>query len=487
MLHVISLIFALAAHGQEKQALPTTIATGTEWETPVYYLDSGKEGPTVLITGGIHGNESAGAFAADQIRHWPVTQGKLIVIPRVNQQALDAGERRIPNSAPEISDLNRNFPKTGEPNEARTELAKIVWAVVKSQKPDWVIDLHEGFAINRQNPKSVGSSILCSPNEATLPIFEHALAVVNASIDDPDDLFVLKSDTMTANGSLVRASMERLGAVGAILETTYKGVPLAVRIRQHRLMVHRILRNLKMIENAPSDLVFKKPEDKLKYIAIYQDGGVGGNGSREIRERLESEPEKYTTRIVSGADIREGTLDDFDAVIFPGGSGRKESASLQQEGLENVREFISDGGVYVGVCAGCYLACENFSWSLKILDAKTLPGKWKRGRASLDLEFSDVLPFSEMGLKSNKAKVTYINGPVMAPANSGAIPDFETVAIFKTETAKNGSPKGIQINSPAILRGQFGKGRVIGISPHPEQSDGLRDVLPRLLEWGLEN
>ena len=492
-----SLIFGLVltffgegAFGQSPQqkAVPFNkmgiIAEGTEWETPFFSSDSGVEGPTVIITGGMHGNEPAGAEAADQIRHWPVVKGKIIVIPKVNQLALAAEQHRIPKFGNELSDLNRNFPKTGTPDKARTELGKAVWAFVKKQNPDWVLDLHEGFAINRQNSKSVGSSILCHPNAQTKPHFEHALAVVNASIDDPQKLFQLKSETMTVNGSLVRASMERLGAVGAILETTYADQPIAVRIRQHRLMVHRILRNLGMIENGPDQLVFRSSNETTRYVAVFQDAGVGGTGPEKIRQRLEAMEGRFQTRIVGGAEIRNGSLDDFDAVVFPGGSGSKQAAALKESGREEVRDFVSDGGAYVGVCAGCYLACENFSWGLKILDAKTLSSKWARGRATLDLEFSNEAT-AELKLDSKKAKVLYVNGPVMGPANSELIPDFETVATFKTETAKNGSPEGIQIDSPAILRGIYGKGRVVGISPHPEQTDGLRDLLPGLLEWGL--
>ena len=47
------------------------LAKGTKWETPVFQRDSGAAGPTVFITGGVHGNEPAGARAAEQIRHWP--------------------------------------------------------------------------------------------------------------------------------------------------------------------------------------------------------------------------------------------------------------------------------------------------------------------------------------------------------------------------------------------------------------------------------
>ena len=40
------------------------IAPGTEWETPVYLIDSGVEGPVFLLVGGVHGDEPAGAVAA---------------------------------------------------------------------------------------------------------------------------------------------------------------------------------------------------------------------------------------------------------------------------------------------------------------------------------------------------------------------------------------------------------------------------------------
>lgn len=482
---LLSILFVpIVSSAQERKSSSGRIAEGTKWETPFFIEDSGVEGPTVLIVGGMHGNEPAGARAAQQIRHWPVLKGKLVVLPRANQLALNAGTRRIPDLASELSDLNRNFPKTGEADEARTELGKAIWAWVKEQKPDWVIDLHEGFAINRQNPKSVGSSILCNPDKETRKHFEHALAVVNASIENPEKLFVLKDDTFTANGSLVRASIQRLGVQGAILETTYEGQPIAVRMRQHRLMVHRILSNLEMIANEPDDLVFRKDSVKVRYIAIYEDGGVFGKGPGEIHRRLISEPDKFAVRTIGGAEVRNGALEDFDAVVFPGGSGSKQAASLEETGREKVREYIREGGAFVGVCGGCYLACENFSWGLKILDAKTLSSKWARGKATLDLEFTTDT-YSKLQLDSPSASAVYANGPVMGPANSDAIPDFETIAIFKTEIAKNGAPEGIQIDSPAILRGGFGKGRVVGISPHPEQTDGLRDVIPALLEWAV--
>ncbi|MEZ5299671.1 MAG: succinylglutamate desuccinylase/aspartoacylase family protein [Verrucomicrobiales bacterium] len=204
--------------------------------------------------------------------------GRLAVIPRLQPTGLAAKEREMPGQPAEHADLNRNFPKSGKPDQAETELGQSIWAFAKELRPDWVLDLHEGIAIHRQNPDSNASTILCRPDETTRPIFERALAAVNASIEDPDSHFMMKSRSKTANGRLARAAMERLGATSAILETTYSGIPLAVRIRQHRLMVNRILRDLGMVSAGSDDLVFRAEGDtETIWIAIYQDQGVGGN------------------------------------------------------------------------------------------------------------------------------------------------------------------------------------------------------------------
>lgn len=217
-------------------------------------------------------------------------------------------------------------------------------------------------------------------------------------------------------------------------------------------------------------------------VAIYRGPGVGGSGPDAILKTLTERPSEFTARFVTPEEIRAGILREFDAVIFPGGSGSRQAEGLGGDGREVVREFVRNGGGYLGICAGCYLACENYSWSLKILDAKTKSQKWKRGTKVLELGFTEE---AKPLLDLQTAGVKYANGPVMEPAGSPDLPDFTTLAIFKTETAENDTPAGIQVNSPAILSGTFGKGRVVGVSPHPEQSEGLEHVVPRLLRWSV--
>lgn len=458
------------------------IAPCTAWETPWFAVDSGVPGPTFLLTGGIHGDEPAGAIASEQIRHWPLKKGKLIVIPRVNQLALAAKTRRLPGLKDEAGDLNRHFPKTDGPEETLSPLATALWAFAKELKPDWHIDLHEGKSIHRTKASSVGSAIIFRSGPPTDRFFEHSLSTVNASIDDPTRLFVALSRGGPIDGSFARATNERLGATTAIFETTSSAYPIAVRVRQHRLMVHRILTNLEMITAGPDDLIFKTPTDSRIAVAVYVGPGVFGAGPDALTTTLASHPDQFIGRIIGPAEVKNGGIDQFDVVIFPGGSGSKQGLGIGVDGREKIRKFISAGGGYLGICGGCYLACENYDWSLKILDARTKSPKWRRGIAKLDLKFDDDA-FSSLGLTGPSAVVKYANGPVMEAAHSPDISDFSTLAFFKSEIAENGSLPGIQIDSPAILTGPFGNGRVVGISPHPEQTESLKRIIPKLIEW----
>ena len=60
----------------------------------------------------------------------------------------------------------------------------------------------------------------------------------------------------------------------------------------------------------------------------------------------------------TGAMIRDGYLksSNIDVVVFPGGSSKKQSRILSGVGQRKLMEFVRDGGGFVGICAGAYLA-----------------------------------------------------------------------------------------------------------------------------------
>lgn len=238
---------AAAATAAQPSVAIKTLCEGTPFATECYTVDSGKPGPTVFIGGGSHGNEPAGAAAADQIRTWPLACGRLIVVPYMNKPGLTAKTRTIPAAlAPAAeNNLNRNYP-SDKKLPIRGPLARAIWAEIEAARPDWVLDLHEGWGYaGHPDSGSVGSSIIPSREVPARQMAQEMLDAVNASLDDESRRFALSR--LPIEGSLARGASERLGIPAMTIETTSAGQPLATRVRQHRIMVLRLLSRLKMV------------------------------------------------------------------------------------------------------------------------------------------------------------------------------------------------------------------------------------------------
>ena len=82
--------------------------------------------------------------------------------------------------------------------------------------------------------------------------------------------------------------------------------------------------------------------------------------------------------------------------------------------------------------------------------------------------------------------VRYANGPIFAAAKDDELRDFEPLAYFRSEFAKNGARRGAMVDTPAILSGEMGKGRVLCISPHPESSEALHGIVRKAAAWLTE-
>jgi len=115
------------------------LAAGTKYATSLYVIKSGKSGPTVLIVGGVHGNETAGYKAAQKVCDYRPSRGTLLVIPEANKLAVKSKDRVASGQA----DLNRAFPST-KYGSAKGILAQSILKGIKDYQVDWVMDMHEG-------------------------------------------------------------------------------------------------------------------------------------------------------------------------------------------------------------------------------------------------------------------------------------------------------------------------------------------------------
>ncbi len=142
---------------EAKQTVETSkIRAGTEQETTMYTIRSGKQGPTAFVVGGMHGNEESGYRAAQDVRRWDIDAGTLVVLPEANVPAIEEQRREWPGEM----DLNRQFP-IGEP--PKNALAKEIWSAITGHSPDVIIDLHSSKGIlRRKNDEGVGQNVFRS-------------------------------------------------------------------------------------------------------------------------------------------------------------------------------------------------------------------------------------------------------------------------------------------------------------------------------------
>lgn len=215
--------------------------------------------------------------------------------------------------------------------------------------------------------------------------------------------------------------------------------------------------------------------------AIYQGKGSNEDGIENVINCFSGVANTSFAKL-SGEDFRTLDLNQYAAVIFSGGVASAQSEGLGESGRSRVRDYVRSGGGYVGICAGAYLACSNFSWGLGVLNASTVSSKWRRGQAWVKERLNGA-GAEILGDTSSPFFVRYNNGPILKPAGREDIPEYVPIALFETEVAENDTPAGLMVHSPAQIVAHFGQGRVFISSPHPENTPGLVHLIPRALSW----
>jgi N-alpha-acetyl-L-2,4-diaminobutyrate deacetylase len=116
--------------------------TPVHLELPVVVVTAKAPGRTLLLTGGVHGNEYEGPAALLELAQeqaFAIARGRVIIAPTVNPAALAARVRRSPQDG---LDLNRSFP--GDAAGSITQAIAAFMAEVLTPAADAVLDLHAG-------------------------------------------------------------------------------------------------------------------------------------------------------------------------------------------------------------------------------------------------------------------------------------------------------------------------------------------------------
>jgi predicted deacylase len=170
----------------ERLALP-----GTPWETPVYINHSGEPGPSVMVLGGVHGNEPGSWIAADEIAAWIPDRGRTIVIPRANIVAT----RLIERTLPELGDLNRFYPGVPPESANAFPMQRMAYEIVQLAREFEVrllLDLHESWGFFNERTQDgtafLGQTVTNGADVSESPRIEAIVNEVNEQISEREQL-----------------------------------------------------------------------------------------------------------------------------------------------------------------------------------------------------------------------------------------------------------------------------------------------------------
>jgi hypothetical protein len=203
-------------------------------------------------------------------------------------------------------------------------------------------------------------------------------------------------------------------------------------------------------------------------VGLYKSYGVSEISFEAAKDLLKS-TKNIKLKIISASDIRKGALKDVNVFVAMGGSGSQQGKDLQELGRNKVKEFVKNGGGYIGVCGGSYMAITGPSeGKLNMLSAKNYGNDgWQRGNGDCEMKTND----------GQIINLHYENGPIFEDTKYEGASPYQSLATFNCDyyIPSKGTNKGEMPGQPAIIVGNYGKGRVLLFSPNPILGDPKRD------------
>ena len=198
-----------------------------------YFLDSNKEGATIFIIGGIHGDEPAGSQAAYRLTEYKPNKGKLYIFPAINEEGLSDNSRYISDSI----DINRCFPGKENGNKGE-QIAFHIFEFLRD-KADMVIDLHESEHFAREDSECLGQSIVAGKLDQSIIYSMNVIADINRGIENQKNKFILNS--YPVKNTLVWAVDEHLKIPSFIVETC-KEMQIKMRVDYQIQIARRLIK-----------------------------------------------------------------------------------------------------------------------------------------------------------------------------------------------------------------------------------------------------
>ncbi len=184
-------------------------------------------------------------------------------------------------------------------------------------------------------------------------------------------------------------------------------------------------------------------------VLVYSGPGAGSApASAEIAASM-----GFKIRYVTPADIKPALFKNAKVWMQPGGDAIEAAQALGAKGLKAIREFVKNGGGYVGFCAGAFLADKTVDnpetiAGLGIIPIGTYDYPLDNNHGHGDMTWIDW---------GGKRRHVFFNGGGSFYVNKEH-PEVHVLASFAADGA------------PATIEVMFGKGHVVVSGAHPEAS-----------------
>ncbi len=247
----------------------------------VYRIYGRQDGPTVMILGGIQGDEPGGFLSADSYTDLALKRGNLIIVPRANFKSITQFHR-----GPD-GDMNRKF-KEGLKDDPDLKIIDTLKSLIAES--DLLLNLHDGSGFYRPKwestmfgPHRYGQCLIADTDlyhhKATgrnIPLAMYAQKVieaVNKEIDEPRHHFHFFNTKTSDNdspyqeqrGSATYYALTQVGIPAFGVETSKQLPTLDMKVYQHNLAVNAFL-ELFGVEIAPPSFKLAKPA--LGYVLL---------------------------------------------------------------------------------------------------------------------------------------------------------------------------------------------------------------------------
>ena len=264
------------------QTSTVTYQKNTDHELTIYFINGKEPGKTMMIIGGIQGDEPGGYLAADLYADMILEKGNMIVIPRANFKSIILNKRGV------NGDMNRKFAQNNiETYDNDLYIVDTLKSLIL--KSDVLLNLHDGsgffhpeYISEMQNPMRYGQSIIADaakykcPDGKVIDLEGSAKIVadmVNRNIRNPEHRFRFNNhDTLKENSkhkeqrmSATYYALTNAGIPAFGVETSKSINPNTQKVKYQTLVINAFMAEYGIIPEHPSVFL---PVPELDHLVV---------------------------------------------------------------------------------------------------------------------------------------------------------------------------------------------------------------------------